>query len=136
MKPNRIAAFIAWLVSVWFTALFLSNAGELGYILAGSLAFVMQAVLTIAERPLWRWILRRDGGKLVLAGLVITLLDGTINAAGMYPLVPRFGTSGIGFMLVDAFNLNPRIDKLTAISIAMFFGTLVAGLAEYLWELE
>ncbi len=136
MKPNKIASIIAWCVSVWFTAVFVYNASELGYVLTSVIAFAVQFCFTIAERPLWRWVFRRKGAVPALAALFITLCDGMVNAAGIFPSIPRLARTNVGLMLIGTFDLNPRIDTYSAFAIALFIGTVVAGLAEYLWELD
>jgi hypothetical protein len=116
---NRIASVVAWLVGVLFTYLLLSAvAPSLGWLLALVIAGGSQLLLTLAERPLWRWALRRKGGKLVLFGLVITLIDGGINAGGIYPLVPHLSDSGLGKMLIEIFGLSPAISAPAASQIA------------------
>jgi hypothetical protein len=74
--------------------------------------------------------------KLVLFGLDVTLIDGGINAGGIYPFVPRLSESGLGQMLIEVFDLSPRVSAPAAALIALAIGFLVAGLSEYLWEVE
>ena len=136
MNPNRIAATIVWIVSVWFTALFLHGATELGYLLSSAFALALQGVLTIGERPLWRAVFLRGKGKYSFIGFIITLIDGALNAAGIYPGISKMNNSSVGLMLIDVFNLSPRIERVPAFIIALVIGMLVAGAAEYLWELE
>jgi hypothetical protein len=134
---NRIAAIIAWLVGVFFTVLFLlGTAPSLGWLPALIVAVCVQFLLTIAERPLWRWALRRKGGKFVGFGIVVTLVDGAINAGGIYPYVPRLAETGLGKMLIEVFGLSPNISTPSAAVIALAIGLLVACLSEYLWEME
>jgi hypothetical protein len=60
---NRVAAVISWLIGVLFTYLLLEAvAPSLGWLLALIIAAGSQ-LLTIAERPLWRWALRRKERK-------------------------------------------------------------------------
>jgi len=134
---NRVASVIAWLLGVLFTYLLLREvAPALGMLVALAIASASQMLLTIAERPLWRWALRRKGGKLVLFGLGVTLIDGAINAGGIYPFVPELSKSGIGKMLIEVFDLSPKVSSPAAAVIALAIGLLVAGLSEYLWEME
>jgi len=71
-------------------------------------------LLTIAERPLWRWALRRKGGKLVLFAVGVTLADGLINAGGVYPFVPQLAQTGLGQMLIEVFGLSPSVSAPAA----------------------
>jgi hypothetical protein len=136
MKPNRIAAIICWIITVAFTAVFFHTIGELDILVSVALGIVLQAILTIGERPLWRWALKRANGRFALMAVGLTLVDGILNAAGMYNNVPKLSSSGVGLMLSDAFSLPPTIGKQAAFGIALFIGVIVAGLPEYLWELE
>jgi hypothetical protein len=134
---NRIASIIAWLIGVLFTYLVLAAAApDLGWLWVLIIALGGQLLLTIAEKPLWKWILRRKGGKLVVFGVGVTLIDGGINAGGIYPYVPRLADTSIGKMLIEVFELSPKISTPAAALLALAFGLLIAGLAEYLWELE
>jgi hypothetical protein len=65
----------------------------------------------VAERPLWRWILRSKGGKLMLFAVGVTLVDGGINAGGIFPYVPRLFERGLGKMLIEVFALSPNISS-------------------------
>jgi hypothetical protein len=86
---NRVASAISWLIGVLFTYLLLvAVAPALGWFWAVLIAAGAQLLLTLAKRPLWRWALRRKGGKLVLFAVGVTLVDGGINAGGIYPLYP------------------------------------------------
>jgi hypothetical protein len=134
---NRVASVISWLIGVLFTYLLLeAAASNLAWIWALIIALATQLLLTLAERPLWRWALRRKGGKLVLFGLGVTLVDGGINAGGIYPYVPQLAKTGLGRMLIEIFGLSSAVSAPAAGVIALFLGLLVAGLSEYLWEME
>lgn len=133
---HRVAAVIAWLIGVLFTKLLVSSVvAEPGYV-CWTVAVLVQFLLTIAERPLWKWVLKRPGGRLIGLGIVITLLDGAINAGGIYPYIPRLSTSAIGEMLIHTFHLDPEIGTSATAFLSLTFGTLTAGLPEYLWESE
>lgn len=137
LRWNRIASIAAWLFGVLFTYLLLiAVAPDVSRLVLLTLAAVAQFLLTLAERPLWRWALRRKGGKLVAFGLLVTLFDAAINAGGIYPYVPRLASSDLGLMLIEVFHLEPNVSQPAAAVIAMALGLLVAGLSEYLWEVE
>jgi hypothetical protein len=134
---NKVASGMAWLIGVLFTFLLLREvAPTLDWLWALGIAGGSQLLLTIAERPVWAWVLRRKSGKLVLFGAGVTLVDGGINAGGIYPYVPRLPDTGLGRMLIEVFGLNPTVSAPAAAVIALAMGLLVAGLAEYLWEME
>jgi hypothetical protein len=134
---NRVASAISWLIGVLFTYLLLAAVvPTLGWFWAVLIAAGAQLLLTLAERPLWRWALRRKGGKLVLFAVGVTLVDGGINAGGIYPFVPQLAKTGLGKMLIEVFALSPAVSAPAAGVIALAIGILVAGLSEYLWEME
>ena len=89
LDTYRIASVVAWLLGTFTTYLFIARVMPGAWLLAVVLAAAAQWLLTIAERPLWRFLMRRRGGKFVALGLVVTLIDGLINAAGMYPYMSR-----------------------------------------------
>ena len=137
LRWNRIAAIVAWLIGVLFSYMLLrSVAPSLGWFAALLLSAGAQFLLTLAERPLWRWALRRRNGKFVAFGVGVTIIDAAINAGGVYPYVPRLSQTDLGKMLIEVFSLSPTISQPTAMGIAFGIGLLVAGLSEYLWEVE
>jgi len=99
-------------------------------------AFVAQWLLTLAERPLWRWILRRKDGRFIMASVVVTGIDGLLNAAGLYPYVGSLTGSNLVAMIADVARVDPTIEKPAAFLIAGAVGLLVAALAEFYWELD
>lgn len=137
MKPNRIAAVIAWLLSVCFTALFVMSAGELGYLTGIFAALIVQIILTIGERPIWWFVFRSERkAKIAVMGIVLLLVDGALNGAGIYPGIAAMAKTGLGFMLIDAFSLSATVEKPIALVLALVIGTVLGGLPEYLWEME
>ncbi len=137
LRWNRIAAIVAWGIGVLFSYMLLrSVAPSLNWFAALVLSAGAQFLLTLAERPLWRWALRRKNGKFVVFGVGVTIIDAAINAGGMYPYVPRLSQTDLGKMLIEVFSLNPAISQPAAMGIAFGIGLLVAGLSEYLWEVE
>jgi len=137
LRWNRIASVAAWLIGVLFTYMLLrSVAPSLSWLTALGMAAGGQFLLTWAEKPLWKWALRRKGGKFVTFGVGVTIIDAAINAGGIYPYVPRLSQTDLGKMLIEVFSLNATISQPVALAIALAIGLLVAGLAEYLWEME
>jgi hypothetical protein len=138
LSYNRLAGAAAWLIGAYLTYLFLRTfkGDPLGMIGAGGVALIAQGLLTLAERPLWRWLLRRKGGKFVLASLGVTLIDGLLNAAGLYPYIGALGGSNVVSMVTDVAQLDPTIGKSASAIIAFALGLLIAALAEFYWELD
>lgn len=131
---NRLAAVVAWLLGTFTTYLFFDHAMPGNVLISVLLAAAAQWLLTIAERPLWRFIMRRRGGKFVALGLVVTLVDGVVNAAGVYPYMGRLAQTGVGIMLTEVLNVQQAMTPLSAFLLALAIGIVIAGLPEYLWE--
>lgn len=142
VQPNRltlawskIAAIAAWLGGVFTTYLFFHAAmPELPMLVAISAASLVQWTLTLAERPLWRFLLKRSGGRLAGVGVVITLIDAMLNAAGVYPFTSRLAQTDLGRMLADVFHVQAAMSAEPSFLVAFLIGLLVASLPEALWE--
>lgn len=135
---NRAAGAATWVIGAYLTYLFLRTfqGDPLGLLGALVAAVIAQAILTLAERPLWRFLLRRKGGRLVLASVAVTFIDGALNAAGLYPYMGKLSGTNVITMLAEVFEISPTIDKRAALLLAGFLGLIVAGLAEFFWELD
>lgn len=132
---NRVAAGVAWLGGVATTYLFVHKAAPDLFWLPGIIvAATVQALLTLGERPLWRRLLGRKGGKAASLALIITFVDALVNAAGIYPYVGRLAQTDLGTMLAEVLNVQPQMGPLAAFSVALFLGLIVAALPEFLWE--
>lgn len=132
---SRIASIAAWLGGVFTTYLFFHAAmPELPSIFALAAAGLVQWTLTLAERPLWRFLLKRSGGKMAGVAVVITLIDTLLNAAGIYPFTSRLAQTDLGRMLADVFHVQAAMSAEPSFLIAFLIGLLVASLPEALWE--
>lgn len=132
---NRIAAIAAWLGGVFTTYLFFHAAmPELPNFIALAAAALVQWTLTLAERPLWRFLLKRSGGRLAGVGVIITLIDAMLNAAGVYPFTSRLAQTDLGRMLAEVFNVQAAMSAQPSFLVAFLIGLLVASLPEALWE--
>lgn len=132
---SKIAAIAAWFGGVFTTYLFLHTAmPELPMFVAGIAAALMQWTLTLAERPLWRALLKRGGGKMAGVAVVMTIIDALLNAAGIYPFTSRLAQTGLGLMLSEVFAVQPTMGTRAAFLVAFLIGLLVASLPEALWE--
>jgi hypothetical protein len=132
---NRLAAGVAWLGGAFTTWLFIAAiAPSLPWFIGAGFALLIQWVLTLAERPLWRWLLRRSGGRMVLLGFAVTFIDGLLNAGGLYPHMRRLAKTDVGTMIAEVLNVQPTMGARGAFLLALAIGLVVAGLAEYLWE--
>ncbi len=134
-NSDKLAAYLSWLASAVFTAMFFRQTGLAIYI-AIPIAFVVQFLFTKAERPLWRLILRRPNGSGPILGILITILDAGFNAAGIYKYIPNIASTDFGQMLIVGFGLNPEIGLGSSILAAFVIGAVSAGLYEYLTERE
>lgn len=132
---SKAAAVIAWFGGVFTTWLFIATAATLPWYIALFAASVIQWILTIAEKPLWRVMLRRKGGKFVILGIVMTCVDGVFNAAGIYPYVGRMAQTNVGTMLSEVLNVSQTMGPGSTFLLAFAIGLVVAALPEYLWEI-
>ena len=133
---SKIAAIIAWLCGVFTTYLFIAtSAMDVPWHVSMIAAFVIQWVLTIAEKPLWKVMLRRKGGKFVILGVVVTCIDGVFNAAGIFPYVGRLAQTNVGTMLAQVLNVSQAMEPRSAFFLAFAIGLVIAALPEYLWEI-
>lgn len=138
LSINRAAGAATWLIGAYLTYLFLRTfqGDPLGLLGASVVALLAQLLLTLAERPLWRFLLRRKGGRFVLASVAMTFVDAALNAAGLYPYMGKLSGTNVVTMFAEVFELSPAIDKRAALLLAGFLGLIVAGLAEFFWELD
>lgn len=134
---NRVAGIIAWLIGVYFTwRFFVAAEPAVSWILAAVAAALVQWVLTLVERPLWRRLARKPGAKLVPLAIIVTILDGLLNGAGIYPMTGRIAQTGVGKMIADLFAVQPQLSTQAAVILAIVLGLVVAGLPEALWQYD
>ncbi len=134
---NRAAAIIAWLGGAFLTYLFFAvTIPGLHWLVAFSFAALTQAVLTLAERPLWQRLARKSSRRLVPLAVIVTVIDAMLNAAGVYPYMGQMAKTGVGVMLADAFQVEPVLSTRTAIALAFALGLILAGIPEMLWEYD
>jgi hypothetical protein len=134
---SKVASAIAWLCGVFTTYLFIAtSAVDVPWHVSLLAAFVIQWVLTIAEKPLWRVMLRRKGGKFVLLGIIMTCIDGVFNAAGIFPYVGRLAQTNVGAMLSEVLGVSQTMGTRSAFMLAFAIGLVIAALPEYLWEVD
>lgn len=132
---NKIASVVAWFGGVFTTYLFFHAAmPELAIPFAVIGAAVVQGLLTFAERPLWRWLLKRPGGKFAGVALIVTGIDALFNAAGIYPFTSRLAQTQLGVMLSEVFGVQATMSAQPSFAVAFLIGLLVASLPEALWE--
>lgn len=132
---SKTAAIAAWLGGVFTTYLFFHAAmPELPNLVALAAATLVQWTLTLAERPLWRFLLKRSGGRMAGVAIVITLLDALLNAAGVYPFTSRLAQTDLGRMLAEVFGVQAAMSAQPSFLVAFLIGLLVASLPEALWE--
>jgi len=132
---GKIASVTAWIGGVFTTYLFFHAAmPELPILFSAVAAALVQWTLTLAERPLWKFLLKRGGGRLAAIGIVITLIDALLNAAGIYPFTSRLAQTDLGRMLAEVFNVQAAMSAQPSFAVAFLIGLLVASLPEALWE--
>lgn len=133
---SKIAAILAWLGGVFTTWLFIAtSAASLPWYIGVLAAALIQWILTIAEKPLWKVMLRRKGGKFVILGVLVTCVDGIFNAAGIYPYIGQFAYTNVGTMLSEVLNVSQAMTPRSSFILAFAIGLVIAALPEYLWEI-
>ena len=132
---SKTATIAAWLGGVFTTYLFFHAAmPELPRLIAAAAAGLVQWTLTLAERPLWRFLLKRSGGRMAGVAVVVTLIDTLLNAAGIYPFTSRLAQTDLGRMLAEVFGVQAAMSAQPSFLVAFLIGLLVASLPEALWE--
>ena len=132
---HRIAAIVAWVLGTFTTYLFFARAmPEAGWFVNALLAGGVQWLLTMAERPLWRFLLRRKNGRFVVLGAIVTFVDGLFNAGGLYPYMGRLAQTDVGAMVAQVLHIRQAMDPMSAFLLALAIGIVLASLPEYLWE--
>jgi hypothetical protein len=134
---NKVFAAGAWLLGVSTTYLFMAYVlPDLYWIPNLGIAAGLQGLMTWGERPLWRAMLGRSGGRFAPMALIITLVDGVINAGGVYPYAGRFAHTSVGLMFAEVLHVKPEMTPIASLVLAMVLGLILAMLAEYLWEVR
>lgn len=131
---NRAAGCVAWGIGAYFTWRFFNAASPAtGAILAALAAIVVQWVLTLVERPLWRKLAGRPGGRMAPLAAFVTVIDGLLNGAGIYPVAGRIAQTEVGKMIADGLQVEPTLSTRGAILVALILGLIIAATPEALW---
>lgn len=134
---NRAAGCVAWAIGVYFTLRFFAAAAPTAGLVAALIAAaIIQWLLTLVERPLWRRLAGRPGGRLAPLAAVVTLIDGLLNAAGIYPIAGRIAQTDLGKMIADGMQVAPTLSTRSAIIVALILGLIVAATPEALWSYD
>jgi len=68
--------------------------------------------------------------------VIVTIIDGLLNGAGIYPFTGRIAQTGVGQMIADLFHVEPQLSTQGAVVLAIVLGLVVAGLPEALWQYD
>ena len=124
---NRIAAGVAWLVGLTATylglAALLTNAPWWLPLVA---ALVTQAMLTWAERAIWR-------GRPSLVGALALLMDTLLNAGGVFPYALLLGNTPPVQMFATVMGVPSQIGPVGAMIVSMVLGFAIAAAPEEFW---
>ena len=122
----RVVSIVAWCVGVWTTAQFLTPmVGEgPGTVLA---AFIAQALLTAGESPIWR-------GQGTWWNVLVLVIDDVTNIGGFFVYLLRIDQTDSWAAFNQAFETSSTMNPLTALTVSIVFGVLVAAAPEYLWR--
>lgn len=134
---NRAAGCAAWAIGTYFTYRFFAAAAPAAGLLTPLIAAtVVQWILTLIERPLWRRLSGKPGGRLAPLAAAVTVIDGLLNGAGIYPLAGRIAQTEVGKMIADGFQVAPTLSTRGAIAVAIVLGLIIAATPEALWNYE
>lgn len=124
---NRGAAVILWIVGAWATTVFMKELGlERPWdIICGVGA---QYLLTVLERPLWRF-----GQKSPLA-IVAIVVDVIFNAGGLWSYLSKLGQTQTWQMLAEVSGSDPEPIALVRFVIAVGLGLVTAAGSDVLWN--
>lgn len=123
---GRLIAVMAWGVAVWTTQNFLevmvpdpSNALVV--------AFIVQAIFTVAESPLWA-----NRGRWYHA--VVLALDVITNVGGIYIYILQLDKTDSWAAFNAGLGTSGGMNPLAALLISIVVGVLLAATPEFLWR--
>lgn len=141
---NGATAAGVWLFGAWLSAR--AGAQASGYDITGwqspplqlvAVAMFVQWLLTRGQSPFWRWHLHRRAVPPQVFGIALfsLLIDMLINAGGVWPLAQNLGKVD-AWKIIEAASQPGDPNVMAKIGMALFVGVVIAGFAEYFWNLE
>ncbi len=130
---NTAAAVVIWLVGAWSTGTFLTQIGIEGP--TKLYAFILQALLTICEGPIWYKHLRVDRGGAFIIGIGALLFDVVFNIGGLWIYLQNLGNTTFWQAVMAATGQVSAPASLTVFAVACLLGLAIAAGPEALWDL-
>ena len=125
----KVAAALIWLGAVYTTYLALDaiQPGTPWFIIL-PIAAGLQYVFTMAERPILH-------GKIEVFTGAVLVIDGAINAGGLFPMLRNVGQTPTAQMIA-AGGVSSDVGSLPAILLSFVFGLIIAAAPEALWKMR
>ena len=130
---NSAAAIIIWLLGVWTTRAFLSELGVVGS--TTLYAFVLQAILTNCEGPIWHSRLRVSRGGAFIIGIGALFIDILMNIGGLWIYLRNLGGTTFWQAVMATTHTNAPPTATTCFLLALVLAIGVSAGPEALWDL-
>lgn len=125
----KVAAGLVWLGAVYTTYLAVSALqADTPWFIMLPVAAAIQYVLTMAEKPVLQ-------GKIGIFTVVVLLIDGVINAGGLFPMLRNVGQTPTAQMAA-AGGVASDVGSMPAILLSLLFGLIIAAAPEALWKMK
>jgi hypothetical protein len=123
---SKVVAVMAWGVGVWTTHLFLQvMTDKADWTLFA--AFVLQAILTAGESPLWQ-------GRGQWWHIVVLAIDSITNVGGFFFYILKLDQTDSWAAFNKGLGTSGGLNPLSALIISLVVGVLVAATPEFLWR--
>jgi len=127
---NRIAAGAIWATGAVLTYAALGQISEFSPAQLFLVTLVLQFVLTKAQSPVWH-------GRGNLIGYTCLFVDTVFNFGGVMAFVANLDQMGsVQALGATFFSSSAAMPMPIKGVLALFFAAVIAGLPEYLWELD
>lgn len=123
---GKVVAAMAWGVAVWTTDLFISVLAPEGTN-ALLVAFIIQAIFSAAESPIWR-------GKAQWYNYVVLGVDTVTNVGGLYFYILQLDRTDSWAAFSQGLGTTGGMSPLAALIVSIVFGVLLAATPEFLWR--
>jgi hypothetical protein len=128
---SKAVAVLAWGVGVWTTHLFLRvlivtpEGNPADWTLMA--AFILQAIMTAGESPLWR-------GRGQWWHILVLVGDSVTNVGGFFVYILRLDQTDSWAAFNQGLGTSGGLNPLAALVLALAFGVATAAAPEFLWR--
>lgn len=134
---NSTAAIVIWLAGAAATKTFLEELGIVGQwtaVLAGLLALVLQAMLTLLQGPVWHSSLRTQPVRTLFAfGALV--IDTALNTGGCWYWLQNLGNTTFWQAIAISTNTPTGPAPLTILGLSLLIGLAISAGPEALYDL-